>query len=141
MSSRPTLITYRSAVELRDLGIRYAYMKAGMHIALLVSAALLGVASSLAWNGTTNQILAALLIGALLSTGLAIYCGHNTEFPHTPRITLEELELMSDELHVPRAVIQQTKERALIGTIEEIKAIFQAEAFVERARKLSKTVQ
>ena len=31
MEQLPTLVTYRSAIDLRDAGIRYAYQKAGMY--------------------------------------------------------------------------------------------------------------
>jgi hypothetical protein len=92
--STPTLIIYRSAEALRDAGIRYAYMKAGM-IASMGVFVLAGAGAIWLLLENTQQFVAwswLLLVIELATAVAATLFGRAAKFPHCARMTLEELD-------------------------------------------------
>lgn len=134
----PTLVTYRSAVELRDAGIRYAYRKAGMHAGLLIGPIAASVALYLVWseNTASSVLLLPLLIVGVLSIAIAGVCGKAAEFPHAPRLTLEELDTMRNDMGLSPEIFRQTHDSVLQGSFAEHKAIEQTDAVLARVQQL-----
>ncbi|ART61468.1 hypothetical protein CBP36_21100 (plasmid) [Acidovorax carolinensis] len=132
----PTLVTYRSAEAFRDAGIRYAYMRAGM-VASLVIVVLAG--SGVAWLilKSPEQIgpWVWLLLGiAFAAVGATAVFGRAVDFPHTPRMTLEELETMRVDMEIPPYVFQRTNDSVLHGSMEEVDAGWKARELVQKLR-------
>ena len=129
----PTLVTYRSAEALRNDGIGYGYRKAAMHFSLLIAVAAGGFAEvQTICPGTVGTI--TLLLIAAAAAAIAFYCGKTSEFPHFPRLTLEELEAMREDMALPPAVCQQTENSVLIGSAAEIRAMNLTDSLLERVR-------
>lgn len=136
----PTLVTYRSAEALRDDGIGYGYRKAAMHFSLLVAVAAGGFAQVQTMSsGTVGNITLVLLLIAAAAATIAFYCGKTAEYPHFPRLTLEELEAMREEMALPPAVCQQTENSVLIGSAAEIRAMNLTDSLLERVRSAAST--
>lgn len=135
----PTLVTYRSATELRDAGIRYAYRRAGMHIGIVVGLVAASVAQYLAMvAGAEIGILEWMLfIFGIASIFVAGYCGRTAEFPQCPRITLEELDAMRNEMGLLPEVFRQTHDSVLHGSFEEHRAIDDTAVILERVKQAS----
>lgn len=131
MTRLPTLITCRSAIELRDEGIRYANLRAGM-----LSAILAGLAAATGpWWLREAWISYPLLAAATAGAGVVAYfCGSRAEFPHTPRLTLAEMEAMRDDLQLSPGVLQQTYGAVLHGSFDEHRAIETADNFLNRIK-------
>lgn len=135
----PTLVTYRSAEALRDSGIRYAYLKAGM-LAALAIAVLLG--ASVLWlivkspehTGPLRWLLLGLEFAACAAVAV---CSRAIEYPQTPRMTLDELEAMRDKMGVPAHVFQQTHDSVLHGSMDEVHAGWKAQELFQRLKNSS----
>lgn len=131
----PTLVTYRSAEALRDDGIGYGYRKAAMLFFLLIAVAAGGFAEvQTISSGTVESSTLALLAIALAAAAIAFYCGKTAEYPHIPRLTIEELETMRGEMGLPPAVCQQTENSVLVGSAAEIQAMNLTDSLLERVR-------
>lgn len=120
----PTLVTYRSAEEMRDAGIRYAYRMAVV-IGCGSIAALCALTGPLLMLSQLEHGWASILMAvAVLAAGAAFY-GHETaraKYPRHPRLTLAELNAMSG-MRLPPEVMEQTIDSVLIGTPEEFGAL------------------
>lgn len=130
----PTLVTYRSAEALRDSGIRYAYLKAGMlasfAIAVLLGACVLWLIATPTGN---SVFLGWVLLGFAVASGAATAVfGRAMEFPQSPRMTQEELDSMRDEMGIPAHVFRQTHDSVLHGSMEEVHAGWKARELIER---------
>lgn len=134
----PTLVTYRSAVELRDAGIRYAYLKACMHAGLMIGMINVCVVVYLTWSEhpASSVLLLPLLIVGVLSIAIAGVCGKAAEFPHAPRLTLEELDTMRNDMGLSPEIFRQTHDSVLQGSFAEHKAIEQTDAVLARVQQL-----
>lgn len=136
----PTLVTYRSAEAFRDAGIRYAYLKAGMVTSFAIAVVLV---SAVLWlvlkNPEQTDPLAWLLlcIAVAASAGMVL-CARAVEFPHCPRMTLEELEIMRTEMGIPGQVFQQTHDSVLQGSMEEVHAGWKAQELIQRFKNSSR---
>lgn len=135
----PTLVTYRSAVELRDAGIRYAYLKACMHAGLMIGMINACVVVYLTWSEhpASSTLLLPLLIVGSISVATAAACGKTAEFPHAPRLTLEELDNMRNDMGLSPQVFRQTSDSVLQGSFAEHKAIAQTDAVLARVQQLA----
>lgn len=123
--NHPTLISMRSAVEWRDAGMRYAYLKAGGIAAVATTLILCFGLGLLVIEKSTSNILLTLSLNVLafVSLGAALLCARKMSFPHFPRMTLEELECMRNEMGIPASVYQRTHDRVLHGSFDEHNAI------------------
>ena len=138
MDKLPTLITHRSAEELRDAGIAYAYKKAGLHVGLVVVFAVIGANVFLYLSGKETP-LALLLIG-VVAMAAAFWCGHTAVYPHTPRLTLEELDTMKNDIGLRPDVFKQTYDSVLHGSAEEHQAIEKAHVVLEQISRAANKV-
>lgn len=133
----PTLITIRSAEAWRDAGIRFAYLKAGIIGAL---ALLIPISIYLLWILQKPQehdigsvwLMLGLVLALMVSIAL---CARAMEFPHFPRMTLEELEIMRVEMGIPAHVFKQTHDSVLHGSSEEVRAGMQTNELIEKLKK------
>lgn len=133
----PTLITIRSAEAWRDAGIRFAYLKAGIIGAL---ALLIPISIFLLWILQKPQehdigsvwLMLGLVLALMVSIAL---CARSMEFPHFPRMTLEELEIMRVEMGIPAHVFKQTHDSVLHGSSEEVRAGMQTNELIEKLKK------
>lgn len=138
MNRLPTLITYRSAAVMREEAIQFAYRKLGLYLGL--PGASLGTAAG-AWltlAGTDSVLAMALFVVSLVSFALAMYCARTMRYPHNPRLSFEELNMMRDDMGLPAEVFQQTRDSVVLGSDEDWKSVKQAEAAVERIRRDAK---
>ena len=135
----PTLVTYRSAVELRDAGIRYAYLKACMHAGLMIGMINACVVVYLIWSEhpASSVLLLPLLIVGVLSIAIAGVCGKAAEFPHAPRLRLEDLDTMRNDMGLSLEIFRQTHNSVLQGSFAEHKAIEQTDAVLARVQQLA----
>lgn len=141
-TSLPILVTYRSAEALRDAGILYAYLKAGK----LVSFATSAISSTIAlWLLSINpehhlaHPLVWLLLAIAITAGLAIVaCDRVMEFPHSPRLTLDELESMKNEMGLSPQVFQRTHDSVLHASMDEIQAMKKTNHLIQRLIKSSR---
>ncbi len=127
MKRLPTLITYRSAEAMRDDAIRFANRKMGLHIGLLVGLLCMLGAMRLVTTGADEVLSYALLGIGASALAAAYYCGKTMDFPHCPRLSLEELETMRNEMGLRSEVYQQTHDSVLHGTFDEHRAIKQTD--------------
>lgn len=135
----PTLVTYRSAEALRDSGIRYAYLKAGMLVSFAI-AILLGACGLRLIFGShepVNSLVWPLLIFSIAAGAAAAACGRAMEYPHCPRLTLEELETMRNEMGIPPNVFQQTHDSVLHGSMDEVHAGWKTQELIQRFKNSS----
>lgn len=135
-NSLPTLVTYRSAEALRDSGIRFAYLRSGMLASCVIAVLLIGVALWLKVKSPETDTLIWLLVGLSVAAVAAMAgFGHAMEFPHSPRMTMEELETMRVEMGIPDHIYQQTNAAVLHGSMDEIRAGWKAEEVIQRIKK------
>lgn len=132
MKRLPTLVTYRSAEELRDAGMRFAYRKAGLYVGALV--AILSVFAA-TWSGVASELMFVLFGVGVVALAVASYCGRTLEFPHCPRLSLEELESMRDDMGLPPEVFRQTHDNVLHGSFEEHRAITKTNAVLAKIKQ------
>lgn len=138
-SKAPTLVTYRSAEALRDAGIRYAYMKAGM-FASLVASALFGAGGLwilLRGLDGPHPLVWLLLVLAVASGLISVACGRAMEFPHFPRLTLDELEIMKSGMGLSAKNFQLTHDSVLHGSEDEVRSIWKANELLQRLMRSS----
>lgn len=138
----PTLVTYRSAQALRDDGIRYGYLKAGMYAGYALGLISGGVALYLILTGSSSGWPTELMIFNIGANIGGLVCSRFASFPHTPRLTLEELNVMANDMGLPQAIFRQTDEAVLHGSFDEFRAIEQTNVILARAqasRVLDKT--
>ena len=133
----PTLVTYRSAAELRDAGIRYAHLRACMHVGLWIGMSAASTALYIVWseNPANNVLLLPLLICGVISMSIAGVCAKTADFPHTPRLTLEELDAMRNDMGLSPEIFRQTHDSVLQGSFAEHKAIEQTDAVLARVQR------
>lgn len=141
MKRLPTLITYRSAEVMRDDAIRFAYRKMGLHIGLLIGLLCLFAAMRLVTTGSDELLMYALLGVGAAALAAACYCGKTMDFPHCPRLSLEELELMRNEMGLRTDVYQQTHDTVLHGTFDEHRAMKQTDEVLAKINCLVKSEQ
>ncbi len=131
MERTPTLVTYRSAIELRDAGIEYAYRKLGMHVGLFVVLCVMAASVFYLVTGKGLPPLVLLLIG-LAAMGVAAWCAEKAVFPQEPRLTLDELETLRNDMGIPADVFKQTHDSVIHGSIEEHQAMEGANTVLNR---------
>lgn len=136
MEKLPTLVTYRSAIDLRDAGIRYAYLKAGMYAGSFVMLCAMAVSAYFLMTGQVPPLTLPFL--GIFAVGIAYWCAEKAIFPHTPRLTLEELESMRSDIGLRPDVFKQTHDSVLHGSENEHQAIDKANALL---RKVARTAR
>lgn len=135
MKRLPTLVTYRSAEDLRNAGIRFAYRKAGLYVGTLVVLLCMVAGIRLILSGVDNGLMLALFAIGGVSLCVALYSAKTMEFPHSPRLSLVELEAMRDDMGLLPAVFKQTRDSVLHGTLEEHRAIETADVVLSNIQK------
>ena len=136
MEQLPTLVTYRSAIALRDAGIQYAYRKAGMYAGSLV--ALCAMAVGAYFMVTGRELPLTLLLLGFLALGIAYRCAEKAVFPQEPRLTLEELDTMRNDIGLRPDVFKQTHDSVLHGSDDEHQAIDKANAVLTQIARAVK---
>ena len=136
MEQLPTLVTYRSAIDLRDAGIQYAYRKAGMYAGSFVMLCAMAVGAYFLVTG--QEVPLTLLFLGFLALGIAYWCAEKAVFPQEPRLTLEELESMRSDIGLRPDVFKQTHDCVLHGSENEHQAIDKANALL---RKVARTAR
>lgn len=139
MKRLPTLITYRSAMVMREEAIQFAYRKMGQYVSMLVGSMSMAAGAWLILTGASNALLWSLLVVSLASSIAATYCGRTMSFPHCPRLSFEELDAMRDDMGLPAEVIHQTRDSVVLGSEEDWKAARQAEAVVAKIQRIAKS--
>ena len=135
----PILVTYRSAEALRDAGIKYAYFKAGVFAAFLVEVFFLMCGLWLVSRSPEHpHPLAWLALLFAIASGLVmVACGRAIEFPHCPRLTLDELETMKNGMGLSATIFQRTHDSVLQGSMDEMRSIWKAQDLIQRLRRSS----
>lgn len=133
MNKFPTLVTFRSAIQLRDAGIRYAYLKVGLFIGMTIALLAGCVALFALARAEYAGFVWIALVTAFGGVAVAYSCARKAEFPHLPRLTLDELEAMQQDMGLPSAVIRQTQDCVLHGSKEEHLAAEEAQALLRKA--------
>ncbi|WP_291519319.1 hypothetical protein [Acidovorax sp.] len=135
----PILVTYRSAEELRDAGIKYAYLKAGVFAAFWLAVFFLMCCLWLLSRSPEHPHPLAWLAFVLgISSGLVMMaCGRAIEFPHCPRLTLDELEIMKNGMGLSDITFQRTHDSVIHGSVDEVRAIWKAQDLIQRLRRSS----
>ena len=141
MKRLPTLIPYRSAEAMRDDAIRFAYRKMGLRLGVPVAILCLLAAMRLLTTGSDELLVYALLGGGAFALAVVGYCGKTMEFPHCPRLSLEELELMRNEMGLRPDIYRQTHDSVLHGTFDEHRAIEQTNDVLAKIKCLVKPEQ
>lgn len=115
----PTLVTYRSAEEMKRAGIRYGAIKAVQTFAILL--AFMAVSCGLVLQ---SELPGWAALGALWGIGVAIVCYKlsgdmvcNGDL--SPRLSFEELDAMKSHMGIPSSVFEQTNSAVLHGTKED----------------------
>lgn len=121
---------------MRDDAIRFAYRKMGYNIGLLVALLCMLAAVRLVTTGA-DELLA---VGAFALVA-AYFCGKTMDFPHCPRLSLEELELMCNEMGLRPDVYRQTHDLVLTGTFDEHRAMKQTDDVLAKIKCLVKPGQ
>lgn len=128
----PTLVTFRSAQDLRDAGIHFAYRKAGLNVGLLVAILSMAAVLHIRLYGADDTFMWALFGVSAISVCIAIYSSKTMEFPQFPRLSIEELETMRYDMGLRPDVFSQTYGAVLHGTPEEHRAIYAADAVISK---------
>lgn len=113
----PILVTLRSAEEMRDAGIRFAYLRAGMFVSLFIVLIMVACFVYLT-EGSSRQIvpLAGLFMGLVFAAVVTIgMCTRAMEFPQYPRLEREELDAMQNQMGIPAHVFRQTHDNVVMA--------------------------
>ena len=120
MKKLPTLVTYRSAIELRDNAIRYAYHKSMMVFGcfLVANGVVLGSNLLLTSSDTfSSYMLFAVAVPGLI---LAVWFHKLSErFVRYPRLSFDELDDMQARMGLSAEIFQQTHDAVIHGTAED----------------------
>ncbi len=114
-------------------------MKAGMFASFAI-AMLAAVVVVVLIQKSPQQIgpLVLVLFGVSVAAAVAmVLFGRAVNFPHCPRMTLEELETLRTEMGIPTHVFQQTHDSVLHGSADEIRAGWKAREFIRRIKNAS----
>lgn len=131
---RPTLVTLESAEAFRDAGIRYAQMRTGLWLGGAAACALGAYAAANLEADWSLWTWLALLSAWAAALAVGFYCGNRSEFPHTPRVSLDDLQTMRDDMGLPAAVFAQTHDAVIHGTVDDWRAMRGAKALIERSK-------
>lgn len=141
MNRFPTLVTYRSALAMRDEAIGFAYRKVGHRVGCFVGLLCMLAAVYLLVSGAGLLWVGLLLMGGACALGVAFYCARTLDFPHFARLSLEELELMRDEMGLRPDVYLQTHGSVLHGSLDEHRAIKLADGVLAKVMGLLSSKQ
>ncbi len=130
----PTLVTLRAARALRDEGIRYAYQRAGLYAGLILGPCISAGATYCVGDPTHPTALIFSVAGLLLMA-LGAFVGTRATYPQTPRLTLEEIERMRDDMGLPPSVFRQTHDNVLHGSPAEHQAAATTDELLSRLQK------
>lgn len=108
----PVIVTYRSAVALRDAGIRYGILRAGQYASFVFWAGFFLVAVGGLLGLLPRVTVAIGILGIVLTVAGAYLCATKIEFPHAPRIFTAELEALA-KAGVPKHLLQGSVQNCL----------------------------
>lgn len=136
---RPVLVTYRSALELRDAGMAYAYHRAGVVAGPLVAITSVAVAFGLDREmiGVRDLVPVLYLLG-VLALALAFWCAKKRSFPQFARLTFDELDAMESDMGLNQTAFEETCESILVGSYEDHSSVDAAAMAIRKAAQASR---
>lgn len=141
MERLPTLITYRSAEVMRQESIQWAYRRAGLYVGMLIFALSMAAAARTVFIGADDFMSAVLFLVGLASLAAAAYCGTTMDYPHFPRLSLDELAAMRDDMGLPAVVFQQTHDAVIHGTAEDRFASRRVDEIIAKIQQTGQTAK
>ena len=136
----PILVTLRSAAALRDDAILYAYCRAGFHVCLLL-AVVSGVVGQclLVYTDAAGWVSGLFAVCMVVFGFVAYFCGEKMEYPHFPRLTLDELEAMRDDMGLSPENYMQTHNNVLHASRQEMQAMETADSLLNAIKQKARS--
>ena len=123
MKKLPILVTLEAAEAYKEAAIAYAAKRTAAYFCLFVLCLFIPFTFILLLDESSHfgYYFPALLLCPILG-GASYYLLNNSDYPHCPRISSDELEFIREEMGLPLSVIQEMEDSVIHSTKSENEA-------------------